>query len=373
MNHRYRTHAETIEAAMPLRELFREPTVEAVRQILGRYVGDKDRIIEFGSGFGYLTQLVPEYLGRVQQTDADPKIVEKHKSLHPESNIKVVDATDLASPFGKHSFDVALGLNTLDELLNLECALISIGRTLDTNGKLVHFRDLVGSPQSLFPIDYDREEYVPFPAFDKEGFSEGIRLIRRNVALNLRHLDPKDRLIVIRYLEDPEGLYERLTVSKQALMDLSAIGVRLSSQAPVIRFDKYFWVNFTSALVKTGYITVDAGTINGTSIVDKSSALKIRDSKDNIYHNDVGRYRRKFDPKLVGKLELNKVKLVATVQYLVAQKDTSFWAPLEARVTMVADLLEAAEKGKVSAEDAKKMIKDLLSGPRDTPRLNALE
>jgi len=342
--------------------LSKDASAGAVRQILGRYIEVKDKIIEIGSGLGWFAQLVPDYIDRIQQTEADPKLVEKHKSLYPKSNIQVVDVNNLPLPFGKHSFDVALGLNTLDELLDLEYALMTIGRTLDTNGKLVHFRDLVGSPQSLVPIDYDRGQYAPFPTFDKEGYSEGIRLIRWDVAQNLRRLDTNAKLIVAKYLEDPEGWYERLAASKQALRDLSDIGVRLSSQAPVIRFDEYFLTNFESALRNTGYNIIDSGKIDGTSIVDKSPALKIRNPKDNIYHNDVGRYRRKFDSQLVGELVPNKVKLVATVQYLVAQKDTSFWAPLEARVTMILNLLEAAEKGKVSAEDAKKMLKDLSSG-----------
>ena len=357
---KYRTHAETIEAAMPLRELSKDASASAVRQVLGRYISDKDKIIEVGSGLGWFVQLVSEYRDRIQQTDADPELVEKHKTLYPQSNIKVVNVGDPLLPFGKHSFDMAVGLNTLDELLDLEYALLSIGRTLSTNGKLIHFRDLVISPQSLALFDYDRDEYVPFPAFDKEGYSEGIRLIRRNVASNLRRLDPNAKSIVAKYLEDPEGWYERLAASKQALRDLSDIGVRLSSQAPVIRFEEYHLTNFELTLRKTGYNIVDSGKIDGIAVVDKSPALKIRDPKDNLYHNDVGRYRRKFDPRIVKELGLNQVKLVSTVQYLVAQKDNSFWAPLEARSTMIADLLESASKGKVSSRDAAKILENLL-------------
>ena len=294
------------------------------------------------------------------QTEANPELVERHQTLYPKSNIKIANALDIPSPFSKHSFDTAIGLNTLDELLDLEHALLSIGRTLDTNGKLIHFRDLVISPQSLAFFDYDRDEYVPFPAFDKEGYSEGIRLIRRNVASNLRRLDPNARAIVARYLENPEDWYETLAASKNGLRELSDIGIRLSSQAPVIRFEEYHLTNFELTLRKTGYNIVDSGKIDGIAVVDKSPALKIRDPKDNLYHNDVGRYRRKFDPRIVKELEHNQVKLISTVQYLVAQKDNSFWAPLEARSTMIADLLESASKGKVSSRDAAKILENLL-------------
>ena len=341
------------------RHLFKDATANALRQILGKHITQEDKIIEIGSGLGWLVELLPEYKSRIQQTDADSQVVKQHLFLRPDSNIKQVNAFELPYPFSKYSFDAAIGLDSLDEL-GSELAYVSIGTTIVRDGKLFHFRDLLPSPQSISGFSYDKE-VITFPAFDKEGYKIGVRLVRRNDAVkNMHRLSPNAKIIAGRYLDNSEYWYGVYKVSNDFLIHLSDIGEKLSQHAKepahVIRFHEYYFNNLESKLKKTGYVIIDSGNTNGTAFSEKVPEMKMG-PKDNLYRDDVGFVRRSFDPKIAEELRPNEVKLISTLQYLVAQKDNSFYDSLEAGEKNIVSLLERKQ---ISHDDAAKMLEALV-------------
>src|SRR3989344_9255417 len=98
------TEEDTLHSYNPYRELFREASADAVRQVFWRHVNSNDRILEIGSGLGELVKLVPEYGDSIQQTEQSPKVAEGNRVLNPGSNVMIANVYEL--PFEDCSFDV---------------------------------------------------------------------------------------------------------------------------------------------------------------------------------------------------------------------------------------------------------------------------
>lgn len=342
---RNKSYVEFIEASKPLREIFREATVNAIRPIIDRHVRENDKIIEIGSGLGYLAEkLLPEYKDRIQQTEPQTEVYRKHLELYPDSNVMNTDAQKLL--LGKHTFNAAMGLNVFDEMHEPDFGLISVGRSLDNNGKIIHIRDLRAAPQSPSFFDYDRDRFIPFPTFDKsEMYQIGIRLVPINDAKNTYKTHPDIRQGVMQYVRNPEEIYQHLMSQsdRTPLKLLARAGQKLAPKARIINFENYFSSRLESALKQTGYEILESGNADGIAVVEREDRHS-RNPRDNLLHNNAGWFRREFDAKTAKELEPNQVKLISTVKYAVAKKDISYWTRIEEQGMKMANTLEALMK-----------------------------
>ena len=321
-------HEDTLKAYNPYREMFREASAKVVRDVFRQHVKSEDRIIEIGSGLGELTNLVPEYKRQIQQTEQSPRIAQANRTLDPNSNVIVANVYDL--PFSDGSFDVAVGYSVFDTLANLEDALAEVGRVLTPTGNFIHFLDLQASTNTLFH-KYKSSDVIPFPLWerdDKSGkwYATGLQLVNKKDLSKVREsftaLDSRLGDYFDRYVDAPEFTFTSQFHHPELRLNLyydseavKASGVSVKK----VRFTDSFRNLLEENLLRCGYKIVETGKKDGIAVVQRNGGYSDY-PKLNVFHNDVGEDRSRFDPSLSRTLGKDKVKVISTLYVTVAQK-----------------------------------------------------
>jgi len=322
------TEEDTLHSYNPYRELFREASARVVRDVFRKYVKSPEGIIEIGSGLGELVKLVPEYKERIQQTEQSPKVVEGNRTLNPGSNIRVANVYEL--PFKDGSFDVATGYSSFDTLADLGKALGEVRRVLRPNGRFIHFLDIQGSANTMFH-DYSKQEVVPFPLFELDATDNlmhgiGLQLIKKTDIQRLRDF----------FLTKYQGLagWFDAYVKNPELMFCSAYNdnrykpvLRMASDflkesrvsSKRVGFNEYFKNNLERSLEQEGYKILESTDKDGVAIVQRNGRHS-QNPKVNIFHNDVGNDRSRYDSEVERELEPGKVKVVSILYTAVARR-----------------------------------------------------
>ena len=301
------------------RNLFKEASSLAVKKIFEKHIDSNDKLLEIGSGLGWLVEIVPDYKSRIKQSEGFREILDEHLRLTPTSNIIYADFYNL--PFDTASFDVVVGLNVFDHLSDLERSLLSIYSVLDKNGKVIHLRDMTFVPESLSSINYDRNKFVPFPAFDETyKFHLGMRLVPKKLARKIDRFDAELKTTLMGYLSNPEKIYESaLLKDRQLSKALAYMGEALAPNSSILDFRDYFLNYLKNTFQANGFKIVDTGISEGEVNVDRGHDHK-GSLEDNIFFNDAGRYITGTFEDSKNELKPGYVKMVSQVQYIVAQK-----------------------------------------------------
>lgn len=309
-------HLSTVGAGDPLREPYHQLLREIVIEIFSRHIRPKDIIIEIGSGLGFLVnKLVPEYKDRIQQTDGIREVVGKHKELYPDSNIWKMDI--FSNDIPENSYHVVLGLNTLDNIVNIDTLIGRVSGILYPGGRLIHLRDYAVS----FPLHYhglpiDHETYVPFFACDSEGKTIGFRLIKKKTIQASKKLEDRLRRML---LFDYQTIYQEGIKSGQLRREFSEMSTDISSQALVLTFSQLYGGLFKNALARGGLEVMDEGSATKETI-EQRTGFTTEYPAENVFVYDVGQYRKSFDPKLAAEIGPQNIKKIARLNYLVAKK-----------------------------------------------------
>lgn len=323
------TEEDTLHSYNPYRELFREASADAVRQVFGRHLSSGDEVIEIGSGLGELIKIVPEYKGQIQQTEQSQRVVEGNRTLNPDSNVRVANVYEL--PFEDGSFDVATGYSSFDTLSNLGKALKEVGRVLRPNGRLIHFLDLQGSANTLFH-DYSSQDVIPFPLFELDARDNlmhgvGLQLIQKEDIPKLRNSFISKHSGLAEwfnaYVEKPEFMFVTAYNDpkyKPVLRMASDITKESEVDSERVEFNEYFKNNLEKNLVQEGYEIIESKDIEGVAIVQRNGRHS-QNSKVNVFHNDVGNDRSRYDSKLATELKPEEVKVISTLYTTVAKKN----------------------------------------------------
>lgn len=153
---------------------------EIVKKIISESFGKGDKVLEIGSGLGELVEnLVPEYRGMIQQSDAVLETVDLNRTRHPESNI--VQANVYRLPFSDASFDGIVGFSSFDTFGDLNSAIREMRRVLKPGGRLIHFLDLVANDEAVIANFESRDEFVPFLLANSGEGPDQIKLIPKDV------------------------------------------------------------------------------------------------------------------------------------------------------------------------------------------------
>ena len=313
------THEDVLKSYNPYREMFREASSKVVRDVFGQYVKQSDKILEIGSGLGELVNLVPEYKGQIQQTEQSLRIAKVNKSLNPDSNIIVANV--YALPFKDEEFDVVTGYSVFDTLANLEDALREVSRVLTPDGRFIHFLDLQACANTLH-FKYKDSDFIGFPAIDDVGYSIGVRLVQKDDARKLiDKINPRKQQLFNLYIDQPEKIHELIDTPqhRHILRDMAQEVQKHFPDAQVIEFNEFFFGNLESALRQSRYEIVEFGTRSGIAIVQRNGRHAERPNV-NLYHNEVGFDRSKYDTTIAQELKPDQVKVISTLHIAVAKK-----------------------------------------------------
>ncbi len=102
--------------------------MKEISQILP-YLDKEFKILEIGSGDGYIAKYLNDIGYNVVATDLNPRIPSYY-------NIQKVSANPL--PFSSNSFDIVLSSNVLEHIKDLEDTLKELSRVLKMNGLMIH-------------------------------------------------------------------------------------------------------------------------------------------------------------------------------------------------------------------------------------------
>ena len=293
--------------------IYSSPTSASVREIYDRHVRQNDRVLEVGSGLGYLVnQLLPQYRGSIQQSDGDTLAVSANKRQNPGSNIVHLDLSLLQVPNDLHT--TIIGVNTLDTAIFPEATLFNLRRILSPDGLVLHFRDQQITQPPLAYMDYDRKQYIPFPVVD-ESRVVGIRLVRKKDLFS-KTIEPKLNKFLIQYSENPDPFYEALLGNKTMAMHLAMAGETISPNAQILYFSDFYSKKFKFGLNFAGFDIVESGLATKEMVMDR----KGYDSHVNVFVNNRGRRRASYDAAFKSQVGQGKVKVISTIEYLVARK-----------------------------------------------------
>ncbi len=192
------------------KEPFREAYAEILARILGKYIGAKDRILEVGSGLGWLAGLVPQYAPQITQTEKSEELVAHARRNNQSANINKEDIHNLT--FNDGSFDTVIGLGVYDVLRNLTQACAETRRVLRRGGRFIHFLDQKPDPNPLIE-DYQKDGHYAFPGTDG-GSEVGFHLISISdfpIVCEVLAEDLPDRPYLVplmkEYINDPAMMY----------------------------------------------------------------------------------------------------------------------------------------------------------------------
>lgn len=310
---------EAIRAFEKHRQLFREASAKVVRKVFGQYIGDRDRILEIGSGLGELVNLVPEYKSRIQQTEQSEEIARENRKADPDSNIVVANVYNL--PFSDHSFDIATGYSVFDTFVDLNGALREVRRILSLGGRFIHFQDIQPSPNTFFHR-YASEDVVPFAFFERDNITSktaltGLQLVRRKDLQKLRKEYASTGLEVYfdSYVNNPE-LHFSLGLNNPELLSVlydDFKSVQKSGLAfHVVRFYEDFKSNLESSMAQTGYEIIESRKRNGVVVISRNHR---HDPRFNFFHNDLGTDKSEHMGRRT------KVKVSSTLYVAVARRN----------------------------------------------------
>ncbi len=321
-------HENILTAFDPYRELFRVASSDLVRKVFRNHVSPQDRIIEIGSGLGELVTLAPDYRSQIQQTEQSQRIAEANKTLHPDSNVKIANVYNL--PFSDGEFDVATGYSSFDTLENLEAALNEVGRVLTSNGKFIHFLDIEASANVLFH-KYNGSSKIPFSLYEPDVITgktclSGIQLVDKNDLPKVREAyfstDPFLVKYFDHYIASPANLFTSQANNPEFQLNLYHDSKLVKSSgvaAQSVRFLDFFKDSIEESLSCSGYKLLESGKQDGYADVQRNGKYSNR-PQFNLFHNDIGVDKSRFDSDLTRNLGANEIRILSTLYVVVAQK-----------------------------------------------------
>ncbi len=103
------------------------------------------------------------------------------------------------------------------------------------------------------------------------------------------------------------------------LRDMAREVEKLAPDAEVLRPNDSFSRSLEESLRMNGYEIIESGKKDGIAVVQRNGRHSER-SNINLFHNDVGFDRSKYEPQLVQELAPNQARVVSTIYMTVAQK-----------------------------------------------------
>lgn len=290
------------------------PTSASVREIYDRHVKEKDRVLEVGSGLGYLVnKLLPQYREGIQQSDGNNLAVLANRRQNPGSNIVYMNLPLPEVP--NDPYTIIIGMNTLDTLVFPETVLSNLRCILSPNGLVLHFRDKQIAQPPLAYIDYDRRQYIPFPVVDDDGRVVGIRLVRKRDFFS-KPLEPKLKKLLLDYSENPDPFYEALIRDRTIATHQAMVGETISPNAKVLLFRDFYDQKFKFGLDFAGFEITESGLATKEMVLDRYDP----NPHANVFVNYRGHLRASYDAAFKSQAGPDKVKVTSTIDYLVARK-----------------------------------------------------
>lgn len=160
------TDRKILESYEPGRLLSKEADDATVNKTFYTYIAGNGPVLEVGSGDGALSR----NLNTINQTslvqlDGSQEYNAANKKLRPRA--RIVTADMLSLPFAAETFEAAVGLNSLDTVIELDEAVADIKRVLKPGGVFIHFMNLPAQPETF--MRRQKEEGIPFPLFTEQG------------------------------------------------------------------------------------------------------------------------------------------------------------------------------------------------------------
>ena len=329
MNITTRTFEFSLKQMDPFREPFRPASSKVVTDVLEKYTGSDDRILEIGSGYGELIRLAPEYRERIQQTDQNPMIVDENRRT-TNSNIILADVYEL--PFSTGSYPIIVGYSVFDTLNNVDDALKEMHRVLKHNGKVVHFLD-IGACQNIYFEKCLVEGSVPFSLYEYDDqiqkmYESGLQIFdeenTEKIKKYFEHTEPSLSEFIDFHINNPENMY----ITSKRNPDFGSIAIKISKilmssgiKSTKIRYNKDFNQRLARGLEKNGYSILESGKKNGIAVVQRdSNPIYSTHGKENIFYNDQGIDKSRFDLDVFDELGPEKVKVVSRLDVVVARR-----------------------------------------------------
>lgn len=162
-------------------------TRRLMRGIYKMHFQGDEKILEIGSGIGFLYRHFPEHKGVFIQTDYVASFLKEARKRSPEGTYAAGSVYKL--PFKDESFDVVLGLNAYDNFPALEEAIKETARVLKPGGLFLHMMDLLPNSEVLeakFPgnlgVDENPHAYFSDRLVTAVSSSFNPRTIKQNAA-----------------------------------------------------------------------------------------------------------------------------------------------------------------------------------------------
>ncbi len=258
---------------VPLKEAF----ADIVTKLFDKHIREDDKILELGSGLGWLLELVPQYKGRIVQTEGSKVLVDYRLRIDPATPIQVANIYDLR--FDQESFDSVVALGVFDVLKDLPQACGQVKQVLRPNGRFIHMLDQIPDPIPMI-LHYLNEGYYPFPGTHalKPGDQEvGFHLISKEdyplLHDGLQHDIPPLAIFMEKYVEDP-CLYPILLAKVPELME--KVGTTLSQAPDILPIIKtppqrdLFNTRLVSALEGSGFRITENGPLVASLILPRA-------------------------------------------------------------------------------------------------------
>ncbi len=129
------------------RTLFARATRELFRGLYRKYFQGDEKVLEIGSGIGFLKRHFPNHQGTWIQLDAESTFLREAQRKHPQGVYMTASAYKL--PFSDKSVDVVIGFNAYDNFFDLEPAMKEAARVLKQGGLFLHMMDLKPNTEVL--------------------------------------------------------------------------------------------------------------------------------------------------------------------------------------------------------------------------------
>lgn len=131
---------DTLQTFEENRALFAKATRQLFRGLYDKYFQGDERVLEIGSGIGFLKRHFPSHRGIWLQLDAESAFLREAQRRNPQGAYMTASAYEL--PFSAKSVDVVIGFNAYDNFFDLEPAMKEAARVLKQGGLFLHMMDL---------------------------------------------------------------------------------------------------------------------------------------------------------------------------------------------------------------------------------------